>query len=129
VQVYVGGTVPVRAPGCAADPALQAVPDGDHCAAVRDGDEAWLRSEDCQELIDLIGLDLLAGHYRVGFGELSRVPLDRQAVSHATHKVLTAEYRYPAPGPSILRGGRGDAAGEGGDDQRETTPALRSQPG
>jgi hypothetical protein len=71
--------------------------------AVRDGDDEWLCSDDCQALIDLIGLDVRASRYQVD--------LDRRAVSHAFHKILTADYRYPPSEPAVLRRKQGRAPG------------------
>ena len=79
--------------------------------AVRDGDDEWLRGDDCQRLIDLIGLDVRASRYQAR--------LDPQAVSYAFHKTLTADYPYPAQQAAALRRGQGRTSGERDDDAGE----------
>jgi hypothetical protein len=58
--------------------------------AVQDRDQTWLCSDDCQEILDLLGVDLLAGHYRADLNE--------QAIGHAFNKSLTAAHHYPVKG-------------------------------
>jgi hypothetical protein len=56
--------------------------------AVCDGDHAWLRSDRCQEILDLIGIDLVVTR--------CRTDLDPQRIGHAFSKSLTARNSYPS---------------------------------
>jgi hypothetical protein len=56
--------------------------------AVQDRDHDWLRSDRCQEILDLIGVDLVVTR--------CRTDLDPHQVGHAFSKSLTAKYLHPS---------------------------------